>query len=153
MQASLHQAPRYHCTFELFCRLALGPLGRMHLLRSLVIRLPAAASGVTDTWDNLYSFFLNRVRDNLHIVLCFSPVGDKFSRRAQQFPGLINGTTIDWFLPWPEEALTSGEQTQVQLGACEHACGGCHSPQAEQSRRTPLCCHACSAPMPWNTWK
>eukprot|EP00879_Flechtneria_rotunda_P026528 GHRR01028292.1.p1 GENE.GHRR01028292.1~~GHRR01028292.1.p1 ORF type:complete len:1302 (+),score=429.83 GHRR01028292.1:91-3906(+) len=66
-----------------------------------------AAPGVPDTWDNLYSFFLNRVRDNLHVMLCFSPVGDKFSRRAQQFPGLINGCTIDWFLPWPEEALTS----------------------------------------------
>mmetsp|Transcript_5388 Transcript_5388/g.12712 ORF Transcript_5388/g.12712 Transcript_5388/m.12712 type:complete len:4322 (-) Transcript_5388:507-13472(-) len=63
--------------------------------------------GHPDTWENLYTFFLNRVRDNLHIVLCFSPVGDKFSRRAQQFPGLINGCTIDWFLPWPEEALTA----------------------------------------------
>lgn len=40
-------------------------------------------------------------------MLCFSPVGDKFARRAQQFPGLINGCTIDWFLPWPEEALTA----------------------------------------------
>jgi dynein heavy chain len=40
-------------------------------------------------------------------VLCFSPVGEKFARRAQQFPGLINGCTIDWFMPWPEEALTS----------------------------------------------
>lgn len=60
-----------------------------------------------DTWDNLYQFFLQRVRDNLHIVLCFSPVGEKFSRRAMQFPGLINGCTIDWFLPWPEEALTA----------------------------------------------
>ncbi len=49
-----------------------------------------------DTWENLYAFFLNRVRDNLHMVLCFSPVGNKFSRRAQQFPGLINGCTIDW---------------------------------------------------------
>lgn len=37
--------------------------------------------GVPDTWDNLYSFFLNRVRDNLHVILCFSPVGDKFARR------------------------------------------------------------------------
>jgi dynein heavy chain len=52
--------------------------------------------GTPDTWENLYAFFLNRVRDNLHMVLCFSPVGNKFSRRAQQFPGLINGCTIDW---------------------------------------------------------
>ncbi|DBA69380.1 TPA: Dynein gamma chain, flagellar outer arm [Trebouxia sp. C0005] len=63
--------------------------------------------GTVDTWDNLYSFFLGRVRDKLHVCLCFSPVGAKFSRRAQQFPGLINGCTIDWFLSWPEEALTS----------------------------------------------
>lgn len=56
------------------------------------------APGVADTWENLYAFFLNRVRDNLHMVLCFSPVGDKFSRRAQQFPGLINGCTIDWWV-------------------------------------------------------
>lgn len=71
--------------------------------------MKAAQPGVPDTWDNLYAFFLNRVRDNLHVMLCFSPVGNKFSTRAQQFPGLINGCTIDWFLPWPEEALTSGE--------------------------------------------
>lgn len=105
--------------------------------------------GVPDTWDNLYSFFINRVRDRLHMVLCFSPVGKKFARWAQQvggvgwwvggmagwsagrcalgrcatpgadpdlfwgrsavpqFPGLINGCTIDWYLPWPEEALTA----------------------------------------------
>lgn len=64
-------------------------------------------AGTVDTWDNLYNFFLGRVRDKLHVCLCFSPVGAKFSRRAQQFPGLINGCTIDWFLSWPEEALTS----------------------------------------------
>jgi dynein heavy chain len=75
--------------------------------------MKAAAPGVPDTWDNLYSFFLNRVRDNLHVMLCFSPVGNKFSRRAQQFPGLINGCTIDWFLPWPEEALTSGGESRA----------------------------------------
>lgn len=69
--------------------------------------MKAQSPSTPDTWDNLYLFFLNRVRDNLHMVLCFSPVGEKFSRRAQQFPGLINGCTIDWFLPWPEEALTS----------------------------------------------
>jgi dynein heavy chain len=63
------------------------------------------AAGAPDTADALYAFFLGRVRDRLHVVLCFSPVGAKFGRRAQQFPGLISGCTIDWFLPWPEAAL------------------------------------------------
>ena len=58
-----------------------------------------------DTWENLYQLFLGRVRDNLHTCLCFSPVGDKFATRARNFPGLINGCTIDWFLPWPQDAL------------------------------------------------
>ena len=61
--------------------------------------------GELDSYDNLWSFFMSRVRDNLHLCLCFSPVGDKFSRRARDFPGLINGCTIDWFLPWPQDAL------------------------------------------------
>jgi hypothetical protein len=33
--------------------------------------MKAALPGVADTWDNLYQFFLNRVRDNLHVCLCF----------------------------------------------------------------------------------
>ncbi|GBG77441.1 hypothetical protein CBR_g23890 [Chara braunii] len=65
----------------------------------------AASPTTPDTYDNLYRFFMDRVRDNLHIILCFSPVGVKFSQRALQFPGLINGCTIDWFLPWPVQAL------------------------------------------------
>ena len=62
--------------------------------------------GSEPTVDELWAFFIERARSNLHLSLCFSPVGVKFSTRAQQFPGLINGTTIDWFLTWPEEALT-----------------------------------------------
>ena len=26
-------------------------------------------------YDNMYNFFINRVRENLHLVLCMSPVG------------------------------------------------------------------------------
>lgn len=47
---------------------------------------------------------------NLHVVLCFSPVGDKFRVRARQFPALVNCTAFDWFHGWPHEALVSVAQ-------------------------------------------
>lgn len=47
------------------------------------------------------------VRDNLHIVLTFSPVGEKLRVRCRQFPSIINCCTIDWFDKWPDEALYS----------------------------------------------
>jgi dynein heavy chain, axonemal len=69
---------------------------------------PLAKPGEDPSQDDLFAYFINRVRANLHIVLCFSPVGPKLLQRTQKFPGLINGCTVDWFLPWPEEAPTAG---------------------------------------------
>uniref|UniRef100_A0A8C9VXT2 Dynein axonemal heavy chain 12 n=1 Tax=Scleropages formosus TaxID=113540 RepID=A0A8C9VXT2_SCLFO len=48
---------------------------------------------------------MEAVRSNLHIVVAFSPIGEAFRNRLRQFPSLINCCTIDWFQPWPEEAL------------------------------------------------
>ncbi|XP_034447227.1 dynein heavy chain 12, axonemal [Hippoglossus hippoglossus] len=53
----------------------------------------------------LFAFFVARCKENLHIVVAFSPIGDAFRNRLRQFPSLINCCTIDWFQPWPEEAL------------------------------------------------
>jgi dynein heavy chain len=57
--------------------------------------------------ENCWRVFIDRCRDNLHIVLCFSPSGDDLRRRCRDFPGLVNNTVIDWFDPWPEEALSA----------------------------------------------
>lgn len=79
-------------------------------LRDVAKKTKPDTLGKNDTWDNLYRFFIDRVRDNLHIVLCFSPVGEKFRTRARKFPGLVSGCIIDWFFPWPEDALTDVAQ-------------------------------------------
>ncbi|XP_001850815.2 dynein heavy chain 6, axonemal [Culex quinquefasciatus] len=65
-------------------------------------------SGYADTTrDGIFEFFIKRVRANLHVVLCMSPVGDTFRRRCRMFPSLVNCCTIDWFVKWPAEALLS----------------------------------------------
>ena len=58
--------------------------------------------------------FQDRVKNNLHIVLCFSPVGDKFRSRALKFPGLISGCTINWLQAWPSDALLSVAKHQFK---------------------------------------
>ncbi|TPX60170.1 hypothetical protein SpCBS45565_g07578 [Spizellomyces sp. 'palustris'] len=67
----------------------------------------------------LYSYFIERVRNNLHIVLCMSPIGDAFRARLRQFSSLVNCCTIDWFQAWPDDALQAVAWqflSEVELG-------------------------------------
>jgi dynein heavy chain len=64
-------------------------------------------AGLADTRENAWNLFITQVRANLHVVLCFSPIGDPIKVRTRRFPALVNCVTIDWFQPWPEEALQS----------------------------------------------
>jgi dynein heavy chain len=54
------------------------------------VRNLAKQAGVVDSPAALLKFFIDRVRSLLHVVLCFSPVGDVFRVRARRFPGLVN---------------------------------------------------------------
>jgi dynein heavy chain, axonemal len=71
------------------------------------LRPIAREKGLPEDRDSVYQFFINRVRDNLHIVFATSPVGDTFRNRCRMFPSLVNCSTIDWFDEWPKEALLS----------------------------------------------
>jgi dynein heavy chain len=55
--------------------------------------------GLPATRSVVYQTFVNRVRENLHVVICMSPVGSAFRVRCRQFPSLINCCTIDWYVP------------------------------------------------------
>ena len=44
-----------------------------------------------------YNKFVERIQVNLHIVLAFSPIGDKLKNFIRIFPSIVNCTMIDWF--------------------------------------------------------
>ncbi|XP_039757462.1 dynein beta chain, ciliary-like [Pararge aegeria] len=71
------------------------------------VRGETKASGVQDTRENCWRFYINRVRTMLKVVLCFSPVGATLRVRARKFPSIVNCTAINWFHEWPQEALRS----------------------------------------------
>lgn len=69
------------------------------------IRGEAKGNGVPDNIESLLTYFFDRFKKQLKVILCFSPVGDTMRVRARKFPGIINSTSIDWFHPWPRDAL------------------------------------------------
>ncbi|XP_024080370.1 dynein beta chain, ciliary isoform X1 [Cimex lectularius] len=71
------------------------------------VRNEVKGAGMLDTKDNCWKFFIDRVRRQLKVVLCFSPVGSTLRIRARKFPALINASAINWFHEWPQQALIS----------------------------------------------
>uniref|UniRef100_A0A3Q2TME4 Dynein axonemal heavy chain 11 n=1 Tax=Fundulus heteroclitus TaxID=8078 RepID=A0A3Q2TME4_FUNHE len=78
------------------------------------IRMELRGLGLIDSRDNCWNFFIERIRRQLKVVLCFSPVGFTLRTRARKFPALVNCTAIDWFHPWPQLALQSVSSTFVE---------------------------------------
>lgn len=62
---------------------------------------------IQDDAAKIFELFERQARDSLHVVITMSPIGDAFKTRLRMFPALVNCCTIDWFLPWPKDALQS----------------------------------------------
>ncbi|NXC37428.1 DYH10 protein, partial [Campylorhamphus procurvoides] len=73
----------------------------------------AAKAGVHPAKESVWQYFVSKCASNLHIVLGMSPVGDDLRTWCRNFPGLVNNTGIDWFLPWPTQALFAVAQSFV----------------------------------------
>ncbi|KAF4659064.1 Dynein heavy chain 10, axonemal [Perkinsus olseni] len=67
------------------------------------VRGKAKAEGVSES--RMWSYCVNHIRSQLHLVLAMSPAGSALRVRCRNFPGLVTCTTIDWFQPWPTDAL------------------------------------------------
>ncbi|XP_074510014.1 dynein axonemal heavy chain 11 [Sebastes fasciatus] len=78
------------------------------------VRAEVRALGLLDSRENCWRFFTDRVRLQLTVVLCLSPVGSALRVRARRFPALVQCTTIDWFHPWTSEALQSVSYRFIQ---------------------------------------
>lgn len=74
------------------------------------VRGEAKGFGVNDNLESITNFFFDKIRCNLKVVLCHSPVGDSMRIRSRKFPGIINSTSIDWFHSWPADALIGVSQ-------------------------------------------
>lgn len=58
--------------------------------------------GMEDSQDNLKQYFIDKVRDNLHLFICMSPMNPKFPVRARKFPGIVSCPTIgELSIPFP----------------------------------------------------
>ncbi|XP_058025838.1 dynein axonemal heavy chain 14 [Ahaetulla prasina] len=76
-------------------------------LNNIIESLTSVSEMIKDSnkLDDMYSFFLQRVRHNLHIVLTVNPTGLVFRQYLQIYPAIVNCCTVDWYENWPEEAL------------------------------------------------
>jgi len=82
----------------------------------------AKKRGIDENNQAIYNFLLDRVKANLHVIVCMSPVGEAFRNRMRMYPALVNCTTIDLFNEWPQEALLEvGEKylANVELGVTD----------------------------------
>uniref|UniRef100_A0A8U8C9W7 Dynein axonemal heavy chain 17 n=1 Tax=Geospiza parvula TaxID=87175 RepID=A0A8U8C9W7_GEOPR len=71
------------------------------------VRNEVRGRGLVDSRENCWRFFIERVRRQLKVALCLSPVGPKLRLRSRRFPALASCTTMDCFQPWPRQALES----------------------------------------------
>ncbi|XP_038180482.1 dynein heavy chain 9, axonemal [Arvicola amphibius] len=71
------------------------------------VRNEVKSQGLLDSRENCWKFFIDRVRRQLKVTLCFSPVGNKLRIRSRKFPAIVNCTAINWFHEWPQQALES----------------------------------------------
>ena len=111
------------------------------------IREARTAAGLPDHKEACWAAFVDECRNNLHVVLAMSPVGETLRTRCRNFPGMVNNTVIDWFEPWPEQVSSQAERIQ-QRGVAELLSATivqCHVTIAARSLISVHICSMCAS--------
>ena len=77
------------------------------------MRTEATKAGSAPARESIWQYFVTKCSNNLHIVMAMSPVGDTLRTRCRNFPGMVNNASIDWFFPWPDQALFAVASTFI----------------------------------------
>lgn len=77
------------------------------------MRNEAMKAGSAPARESIWQYFVTKCANNLHIVMAMSPVGETLRTRCRNFPGLVNNASIDWFFPWPDQALFAVASTFI----------------------------------------
>ncbi|XP_048509709.1 dynein axonemal heavy chain 7-like [Athalia rosae] len=87
-------------------------------------------------------YFVNRCKERLHFVLCFSITGPAFRRSLFTYPSLRN-CSVNWFYGWPEAALeevatkytTTAKLPEDVKAKCATACRYFHNSVNEMGEK------------------
>jgi dynein heavy chain len=75
------------------------------LIGDLRVTLKKAGEKVPVSDREVFDTFISKCKSNFHIVYLVAPTGPTFKKQVKAFPALVNCTTMDWFHPWPQDAL------------------------------------------------
>ena len=81
---------------------------------SLELKKDAVEQGIQESKEQIFQFFLSRVRSRLHLVFSTSPSGSLFRHRCRTYPSLVQCCTIDWYDEWREDALRSVAKAHLE---------------------------------------
>ena len=77
----------------------------MTTLRSRLLKNKAKSGGQPiDTYDQFFKYLILHVRKNIKMIVCISPIGDLMRKRTDNFPGIVNCCSFDFFHAWSREA-------------------------------------------------
>lgn len=69
----------------------------------------------TSSETDLYRWFLQNIKENLHVVFAINPSSDEFSSRTVASPALFNRCTVDWLGDWNLDTLTQIAEERLRV--------------------------------------